>query len=299
MLHSLLQLNEPKQVPDSVAKEIDRVSKELDRMKAVQAVQTLASQNRGQQQQQPRMRLMGSTEDEERVFWNARKKIRCFPVPGRTQDELWHNTEQFFLNVLAIPEGELPPGAVLDVSRVHVGRRKNAIGDEVVISFDNITSRDIVSSYAPNLADYRRNNGGKAAGIRLEIPDHLRGVFRTLDRHGHTLKDRHGVGLRRNIKYNDTDMTLVMDACLPDSSDWFRVSYEDAVSEHRQRSRTITSNLEDGSSPQPATDTPTFPSTPMEGGTSQDGTMPSTSSAAPRQGQAFSRRGCGTEQDNQ
>ena len=221
--------------PSNVTRELDRVAKELDKIKAVQAVQAINKNSITVSQ--PRERLLASTEDEERSYWTARRKLRCFPIAGNNTDDLWRNTQNFFENVLAIQPGDLQDGSIVDIKRITTGRRKNAVKDEVIVTFDSIHSRDIAASYAPNLADHRAANGANSAGIRLEIPDHLRGVFRTLERHGHNLKDTHKAGLRRSIKYDDTDLTLVLDACLPNSSDWFRVTYDDAVEQHKQKTQ--------------------------------------------------------------
>ena len=52
------------------------------------------------------------------------------------------------------------------------------------------------------------------------------------------LKGLHKSGLRRSIKYDDTEMTLALDVCLPDSNDWFRVTYKEAVHEYKERIET-------------------------------------------------------------
>ena len=58
-------------------------------------------------------------------------------------------------------------------------------------------------------------------------------VFKTLERYGHYLKHKHGDGLRRHIRFDDYDMTLVMDFCLPLEDTWHRTDYENAREELR------------------------------------------------------------------
>ena len=58
-------------------------------------------------------------------------------------------------------------------------------------------------------------------------------VFKTLERYGHFLRNKHSVGLRRHIRFDDMNMSLVMDFALPKEDTWSRVDYENAREELR------------------------------------------------------------------
>ena len=76
-----------------------------------------------------------------------------------------------------------------------------------------------VQSYAVNL----QTLGGKA-GIRMDVPEHLRGTFKLFEAHGGKLKEQNPGGLKRSIKYDDTTMSICMDVRLPNWTMWHRIS---------------------------------------------------------------------------
>ena len=240
-------------VPVDVATKFDKINKEIDRMKALQTVQQMKPGPRGQGLPDA-ARRPSSAEEESRQYWAIRRKIRCSPVdPGRDGAELLRNVHAFFKNVLAIPEGEVPDDAIMDVKKVP-GRRRSQNLQEVVITFDSIQTRDCVASYAPNLADWRGRNSAARASLRLEIPDYLCGVFRVLERHAHQLKEKNPGYFKRSIKYDDVNLTLVLDFCSREGAEWRRVHYDDAVALTRGRmssSRSSTSSYHSGSNGDP------------------------------------------------
>ena len=93
----------------------------------------------------------------------------------------------------------------------------------------------MVVSYAPNLREWREKDGSsrESTGLRLEIPDHLVAVFKTLEKYGHFLRNKHKDGLRRHICFDDINMSLVMDFALPGEVVWNRAEYENAREEMR------------------------------------------------------------------
>ena len=78
------------------------------------------------------------------------------------------------------------------------------------VVFSSARERDLVQSYAANLA----NHDGRA-GIRMELPEHLRGLFKLFEAHGAELRKRYP-GLKRAIKYDDASQSLCMDVKMPD-----------------------------------------------------------------------------------
>lgn len=90
------------------------------------------------------------------------------------------------------------------------------------------------------------------AGLRLEIPDYLCGVFRVLERHAHQLKEKHAY-FKRSIKYDDINLSLVLDYCCREGGNWQRISYNEAAELTRGRlgsARSSTSSYQ-GDDPTP------------------------------------------------
>ena len=200
---------------DKMLKEKMRaVDQEIDKFKACRTAARYSNTNKKQ--------------DDE--YWNARKCARLSPVPG-TGSDMWRNAGNFFYEYMGVPKDYLPQSAVQHVERVHAGRRQK-IKDEVIVQFTNVRIRDMVASYASNLAKYKNSN--PPVNFRLEIPDCLRDVFRTLEKYGHTLKDRLGPGLKRHIKFDDQKKTLYMDVCKPTETEWIRVDFDFALEEVQQ-----------------------------------------------------------------
>ena len=70
-------------------------------------------------------------------------------------------------------------------------------------------------SYARNLGDCHDADNKPTAGLRLQVPAHLGGIHRTLLQYGHAMKERYGDGFKRNIRYEDGELTLVIDIFIP------------------------------------------------------------------------------------
>ena len=63
-------------------------------------------------------------------------------------------------------------------------------------------------SRGPMLMQYRDIVNKPTAGIRLDIPAHLMGVFKTLETFGFSLKRRHGRDFRKYIKFDEFSESL-------------------------------------------------------------------------------------------
>ena len=74
-----------------------------------------------------------------------------------------------------------------------------------------------MQSFAPNL------KGNTTAGIRLDIPPHLHGVFKLLESHANRVRSNYKEGMKRSIKFNDVERSLSLDIKLPHSTKWHRV----------------------------------------------------------------------------
>ena len=193
------------------------VDKEMDRAKAVATASAL----------RPRAASTGHQRDERQAYWEARRCARISPIPG-SGTELWTGAEDFFFSKMNIPRTELQHKHVTHVERVNAGRRSK-IKDELLVVFANVRVRDMVASYASNLSAWK--NASPPVNFRMEFPDHLAGVFRTLDNFGHVLKERLGKATKRNIKFDDVKHTLYMDICPENEKEWLRVDFELAQEE--------------------------------------------------------------------
>ena len=106
---------------------------------------------------------------------------------------------------------------------------KSKIKNEVCVIF----VRDVVRSGARELA------GDPATRIRLEIPRHLQRNLKPLESISYSLKRKHP-GMRRNVKFNDDRLDLVLDFCIdPDKDDavWKKLRPDQAKT---ARSRMVT-----------------------------------------------------------
>ena len=94
--------------------------------------------------------------------------------------------------------------------------------------FPDLDIRDAVRAAAYNLA------GASNAGIRLEIPESLRQSLRALESIAYLLKQKHP-GLKRNVKFDDSTMNLVMDFKLDATSQWKKMRPDQALEASKGR----------------------------------------------------------------
>ena len=112
---------------------------------------------------------------------------------------------------------------------------------EVLVIFADIEPRDLVASYARNLGQFVDKSNKPTAGLRPDVPGHLGGVHRTLVQYGFAMKRRYGNFFRRNIRFEDGEMTLVVDICLPakgkHGDEWTTVGYERALADRKDNNK--------------------------------------------------------------
>ena len=99
---------------------------------------------------------------------------------------------------LSVSVDDVADEDLLEVRRVR-SARGNAPDNEVLVVLRDVGTRDLVCSHASNLAN--QDTEGQRANIRMEIPMFLMETFRTLDRHGHLLKEKYGGELKRHVRY--------------------------------------------------------------------------------------------------
>ena len=96
----------------------------------------------------------------------------------------------------------------------------------VMVTFREISQRDMIYRNAPNLSAHRDSKGQPTAGIMMEIPDYLIGDFKLLQRHGHNLRAEYGDQFKRLIKLCDETKGLKLDVLFPGESAWECVTPE-------------------------------------------------------------------------
>ena len=147
---------------------------------------------------------------------SARKSLMIWPVVG---PDLADAAIAFMVTRLTMKPGRIDP-ATLKVTELQTGP-DSSIKSQVLVEFPSVRLRDEVKALARNL------KGSADAGIQMEVPDFLRGRFQTFQSLAFEMKKKNPA-LRRNIKFLDAEMELVMDVKLNAESDWKTVQYEDA-----------------------------------------------------------------------
>ena len=84
------------------------------------------------------------------------------------------------------------------------------------------------------------------AGLRLKLPDLLRGSYKVLDEHGLALKELYGKDTKRNIKFDDRNRDLMMDLKLPGSLKWHNITIYQARKAKKMREEMELSRLSSG-----------------------------------------------------
>ena len=93
----------------------------------------------------------------------------------------------------------------------------------MLVEFTDAATRELILSYARNLASYIDDEGKPTAGIRMQIPDFLEREFKLLENYGYQMR-RHGVGTRRIIKYDIIERNLMLSYKPPNSEEWTRIT---------------------------------------------------------------------------
>ena len=159
----------------------------------------------------------------------------CIRDRGESEAELRENLRKFCTDKLRIPSDDIQDTDIEHVRRVRLRRGRESVG-EVVVLFNSMETRDHITSYARNLGQFVDGKGKPTAGIRFEIPDHLSGVHRTLLQYGHALWLKYGKSteFKRNVRFDDAEMTFCLDVKIPSKTDWMTVSYERARREKNE-----------------------------------------------------------------
>ena len=171
----------------------------------------------------------GGENDKEAKYLLARRTMLLWPVDLTA--EAGNAVRKFLEIVLEIPTTTVKSLNIESVDKLEQGRRSK-IKNEIRVVFSTSRERDLVQSFAANLAKVQGQ-----AGIRMELPEHLKGLFKLFEAHGANLRQRFP-GLKRSIKYDDSTLSLCMDVKLPDRAKWHScLLYTSPSPRDRQKSR--------------------------------------------------------------
>ena len=155
-------------------------------------------------------------EEHERNYSIARRSVRIWPVT-KTSDED-KKVRAFLKESMDMPVQVVDGLQIEKITRQQQPRRSK-IHSEVLVHLTSHLSRDVIQSYAVNLASSSGN-----AGLRLEIPEHLVGLFKWYEAHAAALRETYGQ-VKRSIRFDDTNRSLCMDVKLL-STGWHRINQE-------------------------------------------------------------------------
>ena len=102
---------------------------------------------------------------------------------------------------------------------------------EVIATFRDNNARDYIFSKGSNLAGYKDAHNRPTCGIRLHIPAHLMGSFKTLESLGNDLKREHRRKIRKYIKFDEAEEDLYLHVKHDDDDSWLTFSPSEAKNE--------------------------------------------------------------------
>ena len=195
------------------------------------------------QKQTPPMRRQT---DSSRSYWWSRRCARFWSIEGETEGELRAGLMDFLNEKMHIPSGHVCTEDIISVRRHRAARGKKEIG-EVIVLFADVSTRDRITYYSRNLGNWVDPRGKPTAGVRPDVPAHLGGVHRTLMRYGYALHSKYKFdkNLKRNVRFDDSEETMVIDVRLPGREKWVTVRFERALKDQRDMQRRDDEMIED------------------------------------------------------
>ena len=178
----------------------------------------------------------GQDSTERREFLEARNSLQFWPIAGRTKEEMLENFLDFVENALGMSRKE--NAGVLHIKRVKSAPRGKAY-KEVCVVFTDSNTRDEILMRGPMLSGFRDQAGRPTAGIRLRIPAHLMGVFKTLETFGHRLRHDYGENFKKHIKYDEYLFTMYIQVGVKkegETTEWTNYTAEQAREANRRAS---------------------------------------------------------------
>ena len=185
----------------------------------------------------PRPPQTQKSQAHEEKYWVARHTLRVWPVPGEDR-ELKSAFLEFLASKLLCPPGRVAQ-ADFEVKRAYSPPEMTA-QNQVIVTFASIALRDEIKSMARNL-----RGADRSVGVQIEPPDSLRSHYQAFQRLAFQLK-RKNPALKRNVKFSDYDLCLVMDVKINSESEWKTIMYDQARQIIKKtRARTESFSLEE------------------------------------------------------
>ena len=176
------------------------------------------------------------------AFQKSRRSMRIWPIAGDDADEMNANFRDFAVEALQVPDTTVRNAAIEGIVRVRSSPQSKAYM-EILITFSDHYERDFYYSKAKNLAEYRNSEGDPTAGIRLDIPPYLMSTFKLLSDHGYEIRKANGVDTKRYIKYDDENLSLILEIRLPGQTKWIRIRPDQARSFSEEKDRAVYNSL--------------------------------------------------------
>ena len=155
------------------------------------------------------------------LYDHSRRSLRVWPVTPTDKCNLKQATLRFLIEVLKLPE-DFNAAKISQVKAIPSDKQPKAT-NEVLITFNDNTTRDFVRKHAKNLANQCTH---QSSGMRIDFPDFLSNQFRLLERYGAYVRRLHGEGTRQHIRFDDQRMGLFSSVKLPKAEGWIKVSPE-------------------------------------------------------------------------
>ena len=132
-----------------------------------------------------------------------------WPLDG---NDLQRSLADFLVRKLKFTPGDVANLGEIRHKKGH-SRPSARIKNEYIVTFESTDARDSVRAAADNLA------GDTKSGMRLHIPGHLEPNFKILEHISYLLKQKYAT-LRRNIKFDEPNMDLVLDFQSEEGEPW-------------------------------------------------------------------------------
>ena len=153
---------------------------------------------------------------EDENYLLCRRCVRVWPVIPDSKG-LIPAVKVFLRDVMEMPTKDVLR-IPIETAEATASPPNSKIHDEVLVCFKRVEDRDTVYSYARSLA-----KTGSKAGIRLEIPQHLRTAFRLLETHANAVRAAIGPTMKRSIRFDDVERSMVLSIKLSEHDPWITI----------------------------------------------------------------------------
>ena len=130
----------------------------------------------------------------------CRRSLRMWPLDA---NDLQSSLGSYLLGKLGLSQEDVNGIGQIMYKKCHA-RTASKIKKEFIVTFESSEARDLVRAAAYNLT------GEPGWGMRLHIPGHPEPNFKVLENLSYLLKKKHQ-SLRRNIKFDEPNMDLMLD----------------------------------------------------------------------------------------